>query len=87
MALLERPFDLYEQALRSSEMAGSIAPATVAGTEGISIDGGTEDGLEVEYRLVPVDNRALLIKRQRDSQSPSEKDALEEVVASLDLGD
>lgn len=87
MALLERPFDLYEQALRSSEMAGSIAPATVAGTEGIAIDGGTEDGLEVEYRLVPVDNRALLIKRQRDGQSPSEKDALEEVVASLDLGD
>ena len=87
LALLERPFDMYEQALRESDLADGIETTTVAGTQGIAIDGGTEDGLEVEYRLVPVDNRALLIKRQRDSQSPSEKDALEEVVASLDLGD
>ena len=87
MALLERPFEGYEEALRSSEWADGIAPATVGGTEGIAIDGGTEGGLEVEYRLVPVDNRALLIKLQRDGESPSEEAALEDVIENLDLGD
>jgi len=87
MALLEQPFGLYAQALRESELADDIETTTIAGAQGIAIDGGTENGLEVEYRLVPVDNRALLIKRQRDNQSPEEKDALENVLASLDLGD
>ena len=87
LALLERPFDRYEQALRESDLGDDIEPITIAGRQGIMIDGGTEDGLEVEYRLVPVDNRALLIKRQRDNQSPEEKEALENVVASLDFGD
>lgn len=87
LALLERPFDRYEQALRASELAEGLAPVTVGGVEGIAIDGGTENGLEVEYRLVPVNNRALLIKRQRDSQSASEQAALDDVVDSLDLGD
>lgn len=87
LALLERPFDRYEQALRSSDLAGGIAPATVGGTEGIAIDGGIEGGLEVEYRLVPVDNRALLIKLQRGGESPAEEAALEDVVDKLDLGD
>jgi hypothetical protein len=87
LALLERPFERYEQALRSSDLAGDIAPTTVGGTEGITIDGGTEGGLEVEYRLVPVDNRALLIKLQRGGESPAEEAALEEVIENLDLGD
>jgi hypothetical protein len=87
LALLERPFERYEEALRSSELAGTIAPTTVDGTDGIAIDGGTEGGLEVEYRLVPVDNRALLIKLQHNGQSATEEEALEEVVENLDLGD
>jgi len=87
LALLERPYEQYEESVRAGELAEEIAPTTVAGAEGIAIDAGVEDGLEVEYRLVPVDNRALLIKRQRDDQSESERQALEDVVASLDLGD
>lgn len=87
LALLERPFERYEEALRASELAEQIAPTTVAGAEGIAFGTGKEGGLEVEYQLVPVDNRALLIMRQRDDQSPEEKQALDDVVASLDLGD
>jgi hypothetical protein len=86
LALLERPFERYEEALRASGLAAAIAPTTVAGIEGIAFDAGTEDGLEVEYQLVPVDNRALLIMRQRDNQSAEEVQALDDVVASLDLG-
>ena len=66
--------------------SAAIAPTTVAGTEGIAVDAGTEGSLEVEYQLVPVDNRALLILRQRDDQSAEERQALDDVVASLDLG-
>ena len=86
LALLERPFDRYEAALRASELAEGVTATTVDGTEGIAVNAGTEGGLEVEYRIVPVDNRALLIMRQRDDQSPAEKEALEDVVASIDLG-
>ena len=87
LALLERPFERYEQTLRASELASGISLATVDGAEGIAIDGGTEGGLEVEYRLIPVDNRALLIKLQRDGESASEEAALEDVVDNLELGD
>jgi hypothetical protein len=86
LALLERPFERYAAAVQASELAPGAAPIVVAGAEGIAIDAGTEDGLQVEYRIVPVDNRALLIMRQRDDQSPEEKQALDEVVASLNLG-
>jgi hypothetical protein len=86
LALLERPFDRYADAVQASELAPESAPTIVAGVEGIAIDAGTEGGLEVEYQIVPVDNRALLIMRQRDDQSPAEKQALDDVVASLDLG-
>lgn len=87
LALLERPFARYEEALRASNLAEAIVPTTIAGAEGIAVDAGTEGGLEVEYSLVPVDNRALLIMRQRDDQNPEEKQALDDVVASIDLGD
>jgi hypothetical protein len=86
LALLERPFERYADAVQSSELAPEAAPTTVAGVEGIAIDAGTEGGLEVKYQIVPVGNRALLIMRQRDDQSPEEKRALDKVVASLDLG-
>jgi hypothetical protein len=87
LALLERPFERYQEALQASELGDAIAATTVAGTDGLAVDAGTEGGLEVEYRLVPVDNRALLIMRQRDNQSPEEKQALADVVASIELGD
>jgi hypothetical protein len=87
LALLERPFERYADAVRASELAPEAAPTEVAGAEGIAIDAGTEDGLKVEYRIIPVDNRALLIMRQRDHQNAGERQALDDVVASLDLGD
>jgi len=86
LALLEQPYERYAEALGGSDLAQAADPTTVAGEEGLVVDGGSEDGLEVEYHLVPVDNRALLIMRQRDDQSPEEKQALDQVVASLDLG-
>jgi len=84
-ALLERPFATYSRALQASDLGAALHPRTVDGVEGVSVDAGVEGGLQVEYTLVPVESRALLIKRQADGETEEEHAALAAVMASLDL--
>ena len=86
LVLLERPFASYEQALREGGMGETVRSRTVAGAEGIALDLGPEDGVEVEYRLAPVAGRALLIELMLDGESAAEQRAVAQAVASIDLG-
>jgi hypothetical protein len=85
LVLLERPFASYEEALREGGMGDAVRPRTVAGAEGIALDLGPDDGIEVEYRLAPVACRALLIELRLDGESAAEQRAIAQAVASIDL--
>lgn len=85
LALLERPYATYEEALRASELEDGIRPADVAGAEGIAFRLVQENGPVAEYRLVPVAGRALLIMLQLDGENAAEERALAQVIASIDL--
>ena len=83
LALLERPFAFYEQALRDSGLSGQMEPVAFAGTNGIAIDAGRKDGLARSYRIAPVNGRALLVQIQLDGETPAEEEAIEQVVESI----
>lgn len=83
LALLERPFAIYEQALRESELSGQMEPVVFAGTNGIAIDAGREGDLALSYRIAPVNDRALLVQIQRDGETPAEEEAIGQVVESI----
>ncbi len=85
LALLERPYDSYSQSWLSAQHASTVDTATIDGTQGITVDGGIENDLRVTYTLVPVDGRALLIKRQEDGESRREGAAIAQAAASIDL--
>lgn len=85
LALLERPYQSYSDALQASDLADRVAPVTVGGAEGIAVDFGDLDGLQTEYRLVPMGERALLLKLQFNGQSASELAAMRGVIESIDL--
>jgi hypothetical protein len=87
MALLERPFASYEKALEAGEIDGEVRPMAMAGAEGIVVSMGRQDGLDVTYQFVPIEGRTLLIKVQRDGETPPEDDAINQAIDSIDLGD
>ena len=87
LALLERPYQRYSQALVASDLADRIVPVRVGGVEGIAIDFGELDGLDTEFRLIPLGERALLLRLQLNGQNTAERAALERVIETIDLGD
>lgn len=86
MALLERPYERYIAALEESDLADDIVPVTVDGAQGVAVRLGDRDGLDTEYRIVPVGEQALLLKLQLDGQSAEERAALARAIESIDLG-
>lgn len=87
LALLERPYASYIEALRTSDMAGRLLPAAIDGHEGIALDLGASDGIATQYRIVPLGERALLIKLQFGEENRAEDGALEEAAESIDIAD
>ena len=85
LALLEQPFETYSEAWRAANPGSELRPVEIDGAEGLALAGGIEEGLEVDYTIVPVEDRALLIKRQSDGESPAEEAAIAAVLGSLEL--
>ena len=85
LALLERPYKAYADAWRKGALAEAINEATIDGTAGITVDAGVVDGMQVEYTLVPVGTRALLVSSQSEGEAPALEAAMAAVVASIDL--
>ena len=70
---------------RAANPGYELRPVEIDGAEGLALAGGIEEGLEVDYTIVPVEDRALLIKRQSDGESPAEEAAIAAVLGSLEL--
>lgn len=87
MALLERPYTRYLDRLQESALAERIRPGAVGGVGGIALDLGEVEGLATQYRMVPVGERALLLKLQLDDEDPAEREAIEQVIETIALGE
>lgn len=85
LALLERPYDHYADALREEKPEGALAPVEIGGAQGVAFGGESDDGRAIEYLLVPVKNRALLIGLQENGETAREQAALRDVIASIAL--
>ena len=86
MVLLERPIGDYRAAFEAAN-AGDIElfDTRMDGIDGFAFRARPEDGGR-EYRFLPLGERTFLMARRPGPLAEADKAALEETIASLDLG-
>lgn len=86
MALLDRPMADYRSAF---EAAGAgdmeLSNTTLDGVSGFAFTAAPEDGGRL-YRFVPVAGRTFVVARRPGSIADGDREAIDEVIAALDLG-
>ncbi|MGX7894829.1 hypothetical protein [Tsuneonella sp. HG222] len=85
LALLERPYKAYADEWSEGALGEAINEATIDGAAGITVEAGVVEGMQLEYTLVPVGSRALLVSSQSEGATPALDAAIAAVVASIDL--